>query len=85
MFIRSSTALNDCLIALDNIAFVEKTQFFNPLNKITIYSIKIYCDYTSSYLHNHYCYDYDSETKRDAAYESMCEFLNSNYKLRDFT
>jgi hypothetical protein len=75
MFIRSSTAINDCLIALDGISGFEKTK-----NESRIYiSFKL-----NNYARD-YSYIYESQEARDKAFEELCAFLNSNYKLRDFT
>ena len=73
MFIRSSTAINDCLIALDTIAFIEKQE-----DGIGIYFKKE--------THGKYAlWKYESQEARDKAFDELCVFLNNNYKLRDFT
>jgi hypothetical protein len=73
MFIRSSTAINDCLIALDTIAFIE----------IKDIEIRIYYKEHTNY--EYAIWRYESQEARDKAFEELCAFLNSNYKLRDFT
>jgi hypothetical protein len=73
MFIRSSTAINDCLIALNIIAFIECQEG----------GIGIYFNQET---HGKYAlWKYESQEARDKAFEELCAFLNSNYKLRDFT
>jgi hypothetical protein len=75
MFIRSSTAINDCLIALDIIAAVSKLR----LLEISI-CLKENANMTRPFL-----FVYESQEARDKAFYELCTFLNSNYKLRDFT
>jgi len=75
MFIRSSAAINDCLIALDNISFMLKEA---PSNAPAGLKIGLKTG-------GHYFYGYSSEESRDKAYDELCKFLNCNYKLRDFT
>jgi hypothetical protein len=73
MFIRSSTAINDCLIALDNIVFIECQES----------GIGIYFNQET---HEKYAlWKYKTQEARDKAFNELCVFLNSNYKLRDFT
>jgi hypothetical protein len=72
MFIRSSTATNDCLIALDLIASITKTA---EVDRIYIYPRS----------GEPFYWNYESQEERDKAYDELCDFLNSNYKLRDFT
>jgi hypothetical protein len=73
MFIRSSAAINDCLIALDTILGIEKKK---PLSiMITFKTIG----------KEVFAFIYESEESRDEAFDKLCAFLNSNYKLRDFT
>lgn len=72
MFIRSSTAINDCLIALDTISIISKDNF----KRIEIQRKS--CAETISW-------GYESKDERDKAFDELCAFLNSNYKLRDFT
>lgn len=71
MFIRSSTAINDCLIALDVIKTINKEGH----KRI---EIKLKDGEISSL-------GYEEGHLRDQAYEELCKFLNTNYKLRDFT
>ena len=71
MFIRSSTAINDCLIALDIISVISKYMDL---------VIEIY--YKDNGKQN---WAYESKEDRDKAFEELCKFLNDNYKLRDFT
>lgn len=73
MFIRSSTAINDCLIALDTIAFIEKQED----------GIGIYFNQET---HGKYAlWKYQTNEVRDKAFDELCAYLTSNYKLRDFT
>jgi hypothetical protein len=71
MFIRSSTAINDCLINLDIIGTI--TKYMDLV--IEIY----YKDKGKQ------SWGYESKEDRDKAYDELCKFLNNNYKLRDFT
>jgi hypothetical protein len=73
MFIRSSTAINDCLLALDAILGIEKKK---PLSIVVIFK-------TGG--REAFSFIYESEESRDKAFDELCAFLNSNYKLRDFT
>jgi hypothetical protein len=98
MFIRSSTATNDRLIALDTIANIGKTdtntlkklnpniEFLEQKNIFLIFfthkDSRQDKDDVFNELHN---FQYKSEEDRDKAFEELCAFLNSNYKLRDFT
>jgi len=81
VFIRSSTAINDCLIALDTIGFVKKEDFdsnFKACNGIGFY-FKVETNGKFA------VFQYKSQEARDKAYDELCAFLNTNYKLRDFT
>lgn len=75
MFIRSSTAINDCLIALDTIASISKADFCD----IAI------CPKTNFQINKSFKFLYNSEEARDKAFDELCAFLVTNYKLRDFT
>lgn len=75
MFIRSSSAINDCLIALDTIRTISKLD---------------YCDICILFKddadrNRPFKFLYNSEEVRDKAFDELCAFLNSNYKLRNFT
>jgi hypothetical protein len=73
MFIRSSTAINDCLIALDTVALIELQDG----------GIGIYLNQD---MHSQYAlWKYETEEAKNKAFDELCVFLNSNYKLRDFT
>ena len=76
MFIRSSTAINDCLIALDTIAAIFKDGTsdiaISPKTNFSLNNVL-------------FKFFYDSEKSRDKAFNELCEFLNNNCKLRDFT
>lgn len=72
MFIRSSTAVSDCLIAVDVIRSIEKADY----KRITV--VLKDSDVVYSWI-------YETIDARDKAFEQLCAFLNSNYKLRDFT
>lgn len=74
MFIRSSSAINnDMLVALKNIAFIELQEE----------GIGIYFDQETN---NKYAlWKYKTQEAKDKAFDELCAFLNSNYKLRDFT
>lgn len=76
MFIRSSTAVNDCLIALDCIQSIAPQKNDKTIGVTVKYKLDI--SFT-------FYYDYESEEIRDKAFNELCAFLNSNYKLRDFT
>lgn len=78
MFIRSSTAINDCLIALDSIYHIEK---YEPIDARA--GIKL--TFKSNVKENAFVWGYENTDVRDKAYEELCAFLNCNYKLRDFT
>jgi hypothetical protein len=92
MFIRSSTAINnDRLIALDTIQVIDKIDSYTlkklfPHREISeqknIFLIFIIFKDTRW---EEFYFEYKSEEDRDKAYEELCAFLNSNYKLRDFT
>lgn len=95
MFIRSSTATNDCLIALDTIQLIYKsdTDIIKELNphrqilepkKIFLIFI-VHKDKKWQEFVGDFCFRYKSEEDRDKAFDELCAFLNSNYKLRDFT
>lgn len=71
MFIRSSTAINDCLIALDVIECILKGEFLGLQIKLKS--------------NKDFFYDYESQEARDKAFDELCAYLTSNYKLRDFT
>ena len=74
MFIRSTTATNDCLIALDTILGIAKEK--NCLSIVVTFKIS----------HREgFAFIYESEEARNKAFEELCAFLNNNYKLRDFT
>jgi hypothetical protein len=75
MFIRSSTAINDGLIALDTIAFLESCKK-EP---------QIYIGFKLNTNARDFKYLYESFEAKDKAFDELCEFLNCNYKLRDFT
>ena len=75
MFIRSSTAVNDCLIALDIIAAISKVEDI----KISI------CPKSNANMSKPFLFIYKSQEDRDRAFDVLCEYLNCNYKLRDFT
>jgi hypothetical protein len=78
MFIRSSTAINDCLIALRVIKALQKEN--STLNFIRQgYFIYIIVDGEAPLN-----YEYKTQEARDKAFDELCEFLNKNYKLRDF-
>jgi len=72
MFIRSSTAINDCLIALDTISTITKDMFK-----------RIIIERNNGF--EAISWGYESKDERDKAFDELCAFLNSNYKLRDFT
>jgi len=74
MFIRSSTAINDCLIALDTILGIGKDK--NRLSIVVTFK---------TIGTEGFGFIYESQEARDKAFEELCAFLNSNYKLRDFT
>jgi len=76
MFIRSSTAINDCLIDLNTIMglYIEKEK--NPLSIVIAFKIAGKEDFT---------FIYESQEARDKAFEELCTYFTSNYKLRDFT
>jgi hypothetical protein len=74
MFIRSSTAINDCLIALDAILGIGKDK--NCLSIVVTFK---------TVGKEVFAFIYESEEALDKAFEELCAFLNSNYKLRDFT
>jgi len=74
MFIRSSTAINDCLIALDAILGIGKDK--NRLSIVVTFKIAGKEDFT---------FIYESQEARDKAFEELCTYFTSNYKLRDFT
>lgn len=74
MFIRSSTAINDCLIALDTIKFFTKYE-----GRYISIGFKGLPEVPSFQWH------YETEEARDKAFDELCEYLTSNYKLRDFT
>lgn len=74
MFIRSSTAINDCLIALDAILGIGKEK--NPLSIVVTFK---------TVGKEAFAFIYETQEARDKAYDELCAFLNSNYKLRDFT
>jgi hypothetical protein len=74
MFIRSSTAINDCLIALDAILGIGKEK-----NRLSIVVTFKTVDKEA------FAFIYKSEQSRDKAFEELCVFINNNYKLRDFT
>ena len=76
MFIRSSTAINDCLIALDIIA---------AINKLKNLEIEIFFNNKYSVLGEPFLLAYKSQEARDKAFDELCAYLTSNYKLRDFT
>ena len=73
MFIRSSTAINDCLIALDTILAIHKEK--NPPSIVVIFK-------TGG--REAFSFIYESEESRDKAFEELCAFLNSNYKFHDY-
>lgn len=74
MFIRSTTAINDCLIALDTILGIGKEK-----NCLSIFvTFKTVGKEVFAFI-------YESKEARDKAFEELCAFLNNNYKLRDFT
>jgi len=74
MFIRSSTAINDCLIALNTIqCFVKHDEEY--------IAIKVYEDFDIPT----FKWSYESQEARDKAFDELCAYLTSNYKLRDFT
>ena len=74
MFIRSSTAINDCLIALDAILGIGKDK--NRLSIVVTFKTIGKEDFT---------FIYESQEARDKAFEELCTYFTSNYKLRDFT
>lgn len=87
MFIRSPTATNDCLIALDQIQSIRISgYYFAPrmesgvVNAIPRNAIAITMKDGSDAV-----WDYESPELRNKAYEELCSFLTTNYKLRDFT
>lgn len=74
MFIRSSTAINDCLIALNTIqSFVKYHEEHISIGFKSLPEVPSFK------------WSYESQEARDKAYDELCAFLNSNYKLRDFT
>lgn len=99
MFIRSSTAINDCLILLETIKKIEKDQIKTigavpyssgmelvlSKNELALakFSPAIFMrDKDNIKIHE---FLYESQEERDKAYNELCEYLTSNYKLRDFT
>jgi len=78
MFIRSSTAINDRLIKLSIIEKCYKRTSYEA-HYIDLEICKCNCS------EENYSYKYESQEARDKAFEELCAFLNSNYKLRDFT
>jgi len=97
MFIRSSTAINDCLIALEEIKRIEKNEIKTinnleyssamSLSENELASIKfspaIFMRSKDNIRIQQFFYE--TEEARDKAYDELCEYLTSNYKLRDFT
>lgn len=79
MFIRSSTATNDCLISLNEIKTIEKRE--DTLDHVgepaITFTLKDELEWRA--------FIYSSKEERDKAYNELCEYLTSNYKLRDFT
>lgn len=73
MFIRSSTAINDCLISLDAIGAIS----LSGDCRIIVFD-KLVSDGLKTY-------EYNNSHDRDKAFDEMCKFLNDNYRLRDFT
>lgn len=71
MFIRSSTAINDCLIALDCIKSIIKEG--HKRIDVTFKDGEVFS------------WGYEDIDARDKAFDELCEFLNTSYKLRDFT
>jgi hypothetical protein len=87
MFIRSSTAINDKLINLSKILSIAPT---NDVSRggsdfIDRWCIKVDIDKSDFNKNLQYIYIYNSKEHRDKAFDELCAFLNSNYKLRDFT
>lgn len=83
MFIRSSAAINDCLIALDCVKGIYKGEnLFETQSSEDIISIFIVPKGENL---NNIQWKYASQEARDKAFDELCDFLNTNYKLRDFT
>lgn len=86
MFIRSSTAINDCLISVKEIATIKKGGNLFVYGGSEKYKQEVYIiDINNSFHKELYKYFYKSEKDRDKAFDELCAFLNTNYKLKDFT
>jgi hypothetical protein len=92
MFIRSHLAKNDKLINSSKILSITPTNNIKRGGSdfIDEWCIVIDIDKSENYfegkiLNSNPKYFYNSKEDRDKAYEELCAFLNSNYKLRDFT
>lgn len=83
MFIKSSTAINDCLIALDFIKTIFKPE--NQFNSFLILKHETLFIGFELKDKTFFAFEYNSQEIRDKAYDELCAFLNSNYKLRDFS
>lgn len=85
MFIRSSTATNDCLIALDVVGKIYKSRTCSTGSGFEIKEGFFICVCMKKDCEIIKHWEYETQEARDKAYDELCAFLNTNYKLRDFT
>jgi len=89
MFIKSHLAKNDKLINLSKILSITPTDNIKRGDSdkwcIVIDVGKSENYFEGTILNSNPKYFYNSKEDRDKAFEELCAFLNSNYKLKDFT